>query len=95
MARAPPALGAVTRPDELLALATEVAHEAVRRIRSTGAEVRCQAPLIRHVNDSADTWAEMIRAQVRLGAVPYYMFVERDTGARRYSEKHPTLGSRT
>ena len=67
-------------------LETDVAQEAVRRIRATGAEVRCQAPLIRHVNDSADTWAEMIRAQVRLGAVPYYMFVERDTGARRYFE---------
>ena len=67
-------------------LETDEAQEAVRRIRSTGAEVRCQAPLIRHVNDSADAWAEMIRAEVRVGAVPYYMFVERDTGARRYFE---------
>lgn len=30
-------------------LETDVAQEAVRRIRATGAEVRCQAPLIRHV----------------------------------------------
>jgi hypothetical protein len=36
------------------------------------------------VNDSANVWAEMWRRQVRLGAVPYYMFVERDTGAKHY-----------
>lgn len=63
---------------------TPVAREAIRRIKSTGAVVRCQAPLIRHVNDSADTWAEMWTTQVRLGAVPYYMFVERDTGPKNY-----------
>jgi hypothetical protein len=28
----------------------------------------------------------MWREQVRLGLVPYYMFVERDTGAKRYFE---------
>ncbi|MCG6926859.1 MAG: lysine 2,3-aminomutase [Acidobacteria bacterium] len=65
-------------------LETPVAREAIRRVRSAGGVVRCQAPLIAHVNDSADVWAEMWRSQVRLGAVPYYMFVERDTGAREY-----------
>ena len=67
-------------------LATEAAREALRRIIETGAVVRCQAPLIRHVNDSARTWADMITTEVKLGAVPYYMFVERDTGAKRYFE---------
>ncbi len=67
-------------------LETPIAAEAIRRIRSTGATVRCQAPLIRHVNDDADTWATMWQRQVELGAVPYYMFVERDTGARQYFE---------
>lgn len=57
---------------------------AIRAIRSTGAQIRCQAPLIRHVNDDADMWASMWRLQARLGLVPYYMFVERDTGARHY-----------
>ena len=42
--------------------------------------------IIRHVNDDSDAWAEMIRLQVKLGCVPYYMFVERDTGAKRYFE---------
>jgi KamA family protein len=67
-------------------LSTAPARQALRRIVSTGAVVRCQAPLIRHVNDDADTWAEMWRLQTRLGAVPYYMFVERDTGAAQYFE---------
>jgi L-lysine 2,3-aminomutase len=67
-------------------LQTPAAREAVCRIQQTGAVVRCQAPLIRHVNDSADLWAAMWSDQVRLGAVPYYMFVERDTGAKRYFE---------
>lgn len=67
-------------------LSTPVAQEAIRRIRSTGAQVRCQAPLIRHVNDDASVWADMWRLQTRLGAIPYYMFVERDTGARHYFE---------
>ena len=67
-------------------LSTDASRDAVARIRSTGAEVRCQAPLIRHVNDDADAWAQMIKTQVDLGAIPYYMFVERDTGAKRYFE---------
>jgi KamA family protein len=67
-------------------LDTPIAQEAVRRVRDAGAVVRCQAPLIRHVNDSADAWADMWRRQVRLGAVPYYMFVERDTGPKKYFE---------
>jgi hypothetical protein len=55
-------------------------------VHNTGATVRCQAPLIRHVNDDADTWADLWKHQIVLGAVPYYMFVERDTGPRNYFE---------
>lgn len=67
-------------------LKPEISQRAVRRILDTGAVVRCQAPLIRHVNDDADVWAEMWNEQVRQGAVPYYMFVERDTGPKGYFE---------
>jgi L-lysine 2,3-aminomutase len=67
-------------------LSTPSARRALGRILSTGAVVRTQAPLIRRVNDDAAVWAEMWRLQVRLGAVPYYMFIERDTGARHYFE---------
>jgi hypothetical protein len=46
--------------------------------------LRAQAPVVRHVNDDPRVWAELWQAEVRNGVVPYYMFVERDTGARRY-----------
>jgi L-lysine 2,3-aminomutase len=55
-------------------------------VRETGANIRSQGPLIGHVNDRADVWSRLWREQVRLGIVPYYMFVERDTGARGYFE---------
>lgn len=61
-----------------------VAQEAIRLIRMTGAQIRSQAPLIRHVNDDPDTWEHMWKLQTKLGIIPYYMFVERDTGARDY-----------
>ncbi|GLW63828.1 KamA family radical SAM protein [Actinomadura rubrobrunea] len=61
-----------------------VVTEAVRRIRDTGAVIRTQAPLIRTINDDAKTWETMWRAQTRMGMVPYYMFVERDTGPQDY-----------
>jgi KamA family protein len=67
-------------------LDTAEAQAALRRIHRTGAVVRTQAPLIRHVNDSSQLWADMWRHQEQLGAVPYYMFVERDTGPKNYFE---------
>jgi L-lysine 2,3-aminomutase len=65
-------------------LQTSLVEEAIRRIRDTGAEIRTQAPLIRHVNDDSKVWSTMWRKSVRLGMVPYYMFVERDTGPKEY-----------
>ncbi|MDR9437376.1 MAG: lysine 2,3-aminomutase, partial [Thiohalophilus sp.] len=65
---------------------TDIAREAIRRIRDTGTVIRTQAPLLRHINDDPQIWADMWREQVRLGVVPYYMFVERDTGAKQYFE---------
>ena len=65
-------------------LETKAVTMAIRRIRGAGVVVRCQAPLIRHVNDKVEAWAEMWRRQVALGAVPYYQFVERDTGPKQY-----------
>jgi len=65
-------------------LETRIAQTALRRILETGAVIRCQAPVVRHVNDDGALWADMWRLQARLGAVPYYMFVERDTGPKDY-----------
>ncbi len=70
-----------THPREL---EPSLVAKAVRRIRSAGAVIRTQAPLIRSINDDAACWAQMWRAQLRLGMVPYYMFVERDTGPQGY-----------
>ncbi|MDQ3287866.1 MAG: lysine 2,3-aminomutase [Pseudomonadota bacterium] len=60
--------------------------EAVRRIRDAGAVVRSQAPLLAGINDTPEVWSTMWKQQVRSGIVPYYMFVERDTGAKEYFE---------
>src|SRR5690554_4197557 len=65
---------------------TPIVREAIRRIRATGAVIRAQAPLVKHINDNPKVWERLWRTQVRLGLVPYYMFVERDTGAKRYFE---------
>ena len=65
---------------------SNMTRQAIRRIRDTGAEIRCQGPLLAKINDDPAIWSRMWREQVRLGLIPYYMFVERDTGARRYFE---------
>lgn len=65
---------------------TPAARAAIRRIRSTGAVIRAQGPLIKHINDDPAVWARMWKTQVSLGIIPYYFFVERDTGARNYFE---------
>ncbi|SCY60976.1 KamA family radical SAM protein [Desulfoluna spongiiphila] len=65
-------------------LETDAVQAAISRILSTGANIRCQAPLIRHINDDPEVWRIMWEKQVALGAIPYYMFVERDTGPKEY-----------
>ena len=67
-------------------LGTDAVRGAVRRVLGTGAQIRVQAPLLRHINDSADVWARLWQEEVELGMIPYYMFVERDTGPRSYFE---------
>jgi KamA family protein len=67
-------------------LAPEIARKAVERILATGAQLRMQAPLIRRINDNPDAWATMWNDGVQLGMIPYYMFVERDTGPQGYFE---------
>ncbi|HEX2866652.1 MAG TPA: lysine 2,3-aminomutase [Ignavibacteriales bacterium] len=67
-------------------LSTEAVRKAIARIRSTGAQIRGQSPLLRHINDSPEVWAENWRMQVNLNCIPYYMFIARDTGARHYFE---------
>jgi KamA family protein len=63
-------------------LSTPAVQSAIRRLRSAGAQIRSQSPVLRHVNDDAGVWSGMWKEQVRLGVHPYYMFVARDTGAK-------------
>lgn len=65
-------------------LTTPASENAVKRIQGTGATIRAQAPVIRHVNDDAGLWAAMWQKQIDQGIIPYYMFVERDTGPKQY-----------
>ena len=67
-------------------LKTLAVKESIQKIRSTGAQIRTQSPVLKHINDKPEIWAEMWRKQVDLGCIPYYMFVARDTGSKRYFE---------
>ena len=67
-------------------LETPIAREAIRRVRQTGAVIRAQGPLLRKINDDPRVWSRLWEEQARLGIIPYYMFVERDTGAQAYFE---------
>ncbi|MBN2460245.1 MAG: lysine 2,3-aminomutase [Candidatus Cloacimonetes bacterium] len=65
-------------------LNTKSAREAVKRILSTGSIIRSQAPILRNINDKPAIWQKMWKKQVRMGIIPYYMFVPRNTGAQHY-----------
>lgn len=67
-------------------LEPSISRQAIARVRKTGAQIRAQGPLLQHINDDPAVWARLWQTQVELGIVPYYFFVERDTGARRYFE---------
>jgi len=65
-------------------LSTSILEEAVSNIRATGAQIRTQSPIMKHLNDNACAWRDMWKQQVQLGMIPYYMFLARDTGAKDY-----------
>lgn len=65
-------------------LETDMVKTAIERILNTGAVIRTQSPIMRHINDKAEVWSDMWQKQVELGCIPYYMFVARNTGAQHY-----------
>lgn len=67
-------------------LSTDVVKEAIECIKSTGAQIRTQSPLLDKINNSPEIWAEMWQKQVDLGCIPYYMFIARDTGSKAFFE---------
>ncbi|MDT3695468.1 MAG: lysine 2,3-aminomutase [Ignavibacterium sp.] len=68
-------------PAELEGKAVE---NAISKILTTGAVIRTQSPVLKNINDNPKLWAEMWKKQVKLGCIPYYMFVARNTGAQHY-----------
>ena len=70
--------------NHLVELKTGSVKQAIKKMRETGAQIRTQSPLLTHINDDANMWAQMWQKQVDLGCIPYYMFVVRDTGAQHY-----------
>jgi len=65
-------------------LSTPEIKQAIARIQATGAVIRTQSPLLKHINAKPEIWTDMWKTQVNLGIVPYYMFVARETGAQHY-----------
>ncbi|MBM9519655.1 lysine 2,3-aminomutase [Desulforhopalus vacuolatus] len=65
-------------------LKSDAVTKAIKRILKTGAVIRTQSPILRHINDSATVWGNMLRRQIALGCIPYYMFIVRNTGAQHY-----------
>ncbi len=65
---------------------TPISQQAIRLLQDAGAVIRTQGPLLAGINDEPEVWARMWKQQVSLGMVPYYMFVERNTGANYHFE---------
>lgn len=66
-------------------LSTKKVQHAIRRLRDeAGVNIRSQSPVMRGINDDAEVWARKWQEEVRLGIVPYYMFMARDTGAQQF-----------
>lgn len=65
-------------------LDTKAVRTAIRNLRDVNVEIRTQSPLLRHINDDYRVWLRMWRTQAKLGCIPYYMFLARDTGAQHY-----------
>ena len=65
-------------------LSTDAVAEAIKNILDSGAVIRTQSPVLKHINDSSEVWTDMLKKQVALGCIPYYMFVARNTGAQHY-----------
>ncbi len=65
-------------------LSGDAVAQAIQKINDTGAVIRTQSPVLKHINDEANLWSDMWKKQVELGCIPYYMFVARNTGAQHY-----------
>ncbi|MFA5371780.1 MAG: lysine 2,3-aminomutase [Sideroxydans sp.] len=65
-------------------LENDIVRRAIHNLHEANVIIRTQSPVMRHINDDPALWARMWQEQVKLGCVPYYMFLARDTGAQHY-----------
>lgn len=65
-------------------LSTPAVEKAAKALQETGAVIRCQSPIVKHINDNSKIWLNMWERELELGMVPYYMFIPRDTGPKEY-----------
>jgi len=66
-------------------LSTQKFEDAVHRLQKEAfATIRSQSPIMRGINDDSEVWARKWRKEIKMGIIPYYMFMARDTGAQQY-----------
>jgi len=66
-------------------LSTKKVQDAIHRLKQEGGVIiRSQSPIMAGINDDAAVWSKKWKEEVRLGIIPYYMFIARDTGAQEY-----------
>ena len=66
-------------------LSTKKVQDAIHRLKQEGGVIiRSQSPVMAGINDDARVWNKKWKEEVRLGIIPYYMFIARDTGAQAY-----------
>ena len=71
----------INHPDELN---TQAVRDAIQRLHDAGVQIRSQSPILRNINDNSTLWTRKWKLEVKLGIIPYYMFIPRDTGAQNY-----------
>lgn len=67
-------------------LESPLVQKAIHRLQEYNILIRSQSPILRHINDNSETWVKMWKKQIQLNIIPYYMFIERDTGPHEYFE---------
>ena len=66
-------------------LSTTKVKAAIERIQKEAfCTIRSQSPVMRGINDDATVWAEKWKLETKMGIIPYYMFIARDTGAQQF-----------
>lgn len=75
----------ITHFNHYIELDNKIIIESIKKLQHIGALIYSQSPVLKGVNDNADVWVNMWKKQVKLGIIPYYMYVLRDcTGTKDF-----------